>query len=172
MFVVQENAEKIKIFFQSNFRTSMKCTDNKASSTHNSQWHGVYTAEEDEEGNWQTASVLVNHPDTPVIGIYLSVEFVCFVVQIGVITNLVCCYMYRSTGVDYMKLGTVTSVLVRDVTNKRSLHSVKTGSAQFVVDGSMHFKLYLCCCFCCFCSKLLDMFVCISLFSSCIGSSS
>ena len=66
--------------------------------------------------------------------------------------------MYRSTGVDHMELGTVQTVMVRDVTNKRSLHSVKTGSAQFVVDGSVHFKLYSCCCFC---SASLNCLLCL-----------
>jgi hypothetical protein len=92
MLVAQANAEKIQIFFQAQFRTSMKCTDNKTSETHNSQWHGAYITKDDQEGKWQTASVMVNHPNTPVIGKQNPVEFVFLLLQIGVI--FLVCYMY------------------------------------------------------------------------------
>ena len=68
MHVAKANADRIEIFFRSDVRTSMKCTDSKTSKTHNSQWHGVYIKQDDEEGKWETASVLVNHPNTPLIG--------------------------------------------------------------------------------------------------------
>jgi hypothetical protein len=43
-----------------------------------------------------------------------------------------------------MQLGNVYSVLVRDVTNQRSFHSVTTGTAQFIVDGIIQvFTLFI-----------------------------
>ena len=52
--------------------------------------------------------------------------------------------MCRVTGVDYMKKGTVYCVAARNVTNEPSLHSVKTGSARFIVDGRINFAFFSC----------------------------